>query len=177
MHPFLLLIDGPKGSGKTAAAEILHQRFPRTALLGMDRIKWSMSDFKRNRRNNTIIYDVVKAMAGAFLDQGVNVIVEQGFREGLANEFLVIGKKHKARMFIVSLTAPRSVLLVRVKRRMKTRQATSRPPIAWSRVQRNMRIQAARPPLGGPVIDTEHITPVQVANIINQIITGKPHAK
>lgn len=170
MRPFLLLLDGPMGSGKTAAAEILHQHFPRTALLGLDRLKWTVSDFKRNRRNNAMIYEVVQAMAQTFLRNKINVIVEQGFRQGLAEEFVRLGKRTKARIIIVSLTAPRQILLDRVRQRMKTPMAKTQKPIAWSRVLRNMRVFAQRKPLGGPVINTERLTPAEVAQQVTTIM-------
>lgn len=170
MKPFLLLLDGPMCFGKTTTAETVHERFPRTALLGMDRLKWSMSGFKRSSRNNAIIHNVIQAMTGAFLKNGVNVIVEQGFKEGLAEEFMRIGKQTRSRIIIVSLTALRTVLLARVRRPMKTRAAKARPAISWTRVLRNLRIMAARPPLGGSVIDTEHLTPMQTADAVTRVI-------
>ena len=44
---FLILIDGPMGSGKTTISQILHSKLKRTAYIGLDRVKRFISDFKK----------------------------------------------------------------------------------------------------------------------------------
>jgi len=158
------------GSGKTTAADILHAHFRHTAIVGLDRQKWIVSHFKRNHKNNAMVYEVVEAMTKTFLRNGVNVIVEQGFRPELAKRFIHIGRQTKSRVVIVSLTAPKPVLLARVRHRMKGRVAKAHPPIAWSRVLRNIRVITNRPPLGGAILDTEHSSPSMVAKRIIKLL-------
>jgi uridine kinase len=78
---FIIIIDGPMGSGKTTVATILHKKLKRTAHIGLDRIKWFISDFKRIPEDNEIIRSVVVAMTKEYLKQGISVIVEQGMRK------------------------------------------------------------------------------------------------
>jgi thymidylate kinase len=171
MKPFLLIIDGPMGSGKTTTAEMMHKKFPRTAILGLDRIKWSVSGFKRDTRNNTIIYDVVFAMTSAFLAHGVNVIVEQGFRKGMVEQYQKRGKQLGARTVTVQLIAPRKALIERVDARRKKPKFPGRTQISHARVLRNFRKHAAKPLIKGHILDTTTLSPKKVVKKIMQMIS------
>lgn len=170
MRPFLLIIDGPMGSGKTAAAKFLYERFPRTALLGMDRVKWFISGFTRNSRNNAIVNDMVLSMAGSLLRNGINVIVEQGFKEGLAEKYQRLGASLHCRTITIKLIAPRNVLLARVRARRSRRGEKAHPAVAWTRVLRNMRLHEGKRPVCGALIDTSAMSPEQVAKVIVRLM-------
>lgn len=60
--PFLLLIDGMTGSGKTTVSNLLSERIPRVAVIGMDKVKRFISDFERCERDNAIAKDIIFEM-------------------------------------------------------------------------------------------------------------------
>lgn len=126
------------GSGKTTIANQLHTKLPRTALLGLDRIKWFVSGFKRNKASNLMTQNVVVAMVNEYLRQGINVIVEQAFKPAQVLLFKKLAKKNKVNFFIYQLSAPRQILLGRIRER--AHQKTDRPKIAQSRILRNLRL-------------------------------------
>src|SRR3989338_1424432 len=94
---FFVVIDGPMGAGKTTVAKLLHQKIKRTALLGIDRVKWTVSDFSRSSKDNAMTADVVLAMCKEYLKHGLNIILDQGFmRKEFLNPYLQLAKKERA---------------------------------------------------------------------------------
>lgn len=173
MRPFLLILDGPTGAGKTTSSELVHQEFPRTALLGMDRLKWSVSNFKRDHRNNEMINTVVLATTRAFLEQRVNVIVEQGFRDGWVEQYLQLGEELQVKTVTIQLVAPRDVLLGRISERNKKPHARNVPHPLPSRVLSNIRKHAKKSFVDAKIIDSSNHNAKQVAaEIIRSIRTG-----
>lgn len=166
MKPFLLLIDGPSGVGKSAAAEIIHQKFPRTALVGLDRIKWSISGFRRDLRNNAVVTEASLAVTQVFLEHRINVIFDQRLMDGEFARLRRIARRANARFVAVQLTAPRSVILQRIQVRSRTKDYLKRPPVAMSRWMRNLRQYEARAPIPAIAIETAGYSPRQVARKI-----------
>ena len=60
--PFILLLDGMTGAGKTTVSNTLAKKIPRIATFGLDTVKLLISDFERGDRDNNIGRDVVLAM-------------------------------------------------------------------------------------------------------------------
>ncbi len=173
MKSFLLLLDGPTGAGKTTSSEIVHTKFPGTALIGMDRIKWSVSSFKRDDRNNEKINVIVLEMARAFLGQGYNVIVEQGFREGWAQQYQQLGRELTVKTITVQLQVPRAVLLQRIAKRNRQPHPSDKPRVPQSRVLRNIRKQLNKPAIESVKIDSSSWGPDKVADEIVTLIRSR----
>ena len=57
--PFLIIIDGMTGSGKTTVSNMLSKNIPRLAIIGMDKVKRFISDFERGEKDNAIAKDIV----------------------------------------------------------------------------------------------------------------------
>ena len=51
MKKFIVILDGPMGSGKSTVGELLAKKLRRTALVNEDKIKWFISDFKRSKKD------------------------------------------------------------------------------------------------------------------------------
>ncbi len=141
---FILILDGPMGSGKSTVGDLVHKKLKRTALLSMDRIKWFISDFKRSKKDNAITNAVLFKMYEEYLKQGIDLIVTQGFwkQKGspfvAPSDFAALAKKYKVRFYFYQLDAPKEVLLGRIKNRKPS--ALIRTPIAPSRLLRNIRM-------------------------------------
>jgi predicted kinase len=161
---FIIIIDGPMGSGKTTVATILHKKLKRTAHIGLDRIKWFISDFKRIPEDNEIIRSVVVAMTKEYLKQGISVIVEQGMRKERIETLKKIAMQNDAHFLAYQLTASKSVLFERVHQRP---HLSNRPKVTKARIERNYKayLKSHKKPIA-TLIDVENVTAQQVANRI-----------
>lgn len=127
------------GSGKTTVGNILFKKLKHTAMPVVDRVKWFVSDFKRNIEGNKIAASVVRKMAEEYLNQGVNLLIPQAFwKKENIDHYLKIGKKKGAKVFVYHLTAPKDILFERVAGREKPKEAKT--PISLTRVKRNYKM-------------------------------------
>lgn len=135
---FFIIIDGPMGSGKTTIARLLHKKLKRTAILGLDKVKWFVSDFKRNKKDNTVARHVVLAMVNEYIKHDINILIDQGFKKAeYMGDFVKIAKKAKLPLYIFQLTAPRNILLKRISKRGTAKAANK--PVPRTRILRNLR--------------------------------------
>src|SRR3989304_5550709 len=89
-----IVIDGPMGSGKTTVAGLMHPKLKRTALVGVDRIKWFVSDFRRTKKDNAVAREALLAMCEAYLKNGIDILLAQGFvNQGGMAPFLKLAKR------------------------------------------------------------------------------------
>ena len=77
MKKFLILIDGPMGSGKTTTSKLVNARLPDTARIALPDVKRLVPNFRENDKTLAVVRDVVQAMMEKYLEHGISVIVEQ----------------------------------------------------------------------------------------------------
>lgn len=164
-RPFLILLDGPMGAGKTTIAKILHGKMKRTAHLGLDRIKWFISDFKRVPKDNEIVRNVILAMAKEYLRQGIGVILEQGMKKELVEKLKRMARAQGARCLVYQLDAPKPLLFERVKRRP---QKPGKPKVSNARVERNYQIHLKNKYRKAIILDTKKLSARQIADRITK---------
>lgn len=150
-RPFLLMIDGMTGAGKTTVSHLLSEHIPRVAVIGMDKVKRFVSDFERGTRDNSIARDVIFQMTKAYLDHEISVIIEQPIKsdselqlyEGLARE-------HAIPIFKVQLfTDPKTAF-----QRVVSRQENFEIKVPIQRIRRNISLFERKEDRGFCVIDT-----------------------
>jgi len=170
MKKFIIILDGPMGSGKSTIGEMIAPKLKRTALVNEDKIKWFISDFRRSKRDNAIVRAVLVAMCKEYLRQGINLVVAQGFlkKKRPIAPFVAMAKKHKAALLIYHLDAPKQILLQRIKERMKGRNKIrgARPPIAKTRIHRNIKNWKANRYALGKEFATDKMSAQQVTEAI-----------
>jgi adenylate kinase family enzyme len=164
MRKFLIIIDGPMGSGKTTVAQMLHKKLKRTAHIGLDRIKWFISDFKRIPQDNEIVRSVVAAMMKEYLKHNISVIVEQGMRKERIEVLKRAAKKSGARYFAYQLDAPKPLLFKRIRERPKL---SDRPRVSRARIERNYRAyqESHKNPIA-TVLNAEKLSAKEITNHI-----------
>ncbi|MDD3303000.1 MAG: zeta toxin family protein [Candidatus Gracilibacteria bacterium] len=161
-QPFLLLIDGMTGAGKTTVSGLLSKEIPRLAVIGMDKVKRFISDFERGERDNGIAKDVVFEMTKKYLDYDISVIVEQPFKTYEELErYEEISKKYKIPLYKVQLFTSPEIALNRVLNRQKNLEFK----ISEDRIKRNIDFFEKKDK-GFLVIDTSDISSEEVKSKI-----------
>lgn len=117
MNKFLIIIDGPMGSGKTTASKLLHVKLEGTARVALADIKRLISGFEKDHEYNKISQEVILVMVDEYLKRGINVIVEWAMKKERGEAFIEIAKKYNVRCLFYRLDAPRDLLIQRVKDR------------------------------------------------------------
>lgn len=116
---FIVVIDGPMGSGKTTLSKLLNKKLEGTARVPLDEIKKYISGTKKDHSFKKISQEMVMIMTEEYLKRGVSVIIEWAMKEVHVKDFIKIAKKNNAQCFIYQLNAPRELLVERVKERTK----------------------------------------------------------
>jgi predicted kinase len=163
MKPFLLLLDGMTGAGKTTTTKLLANELPRTAIIGMDKVKKYVSDFERGERDNAIARGIVYQMTKEYLRQGLSVIVEQPFKtteevksyEELVSEYDV--SFYKFQLFVSPEVAYE---------RVTNRQKDFEDKIPEERIKRNIGLFENREAQGFVTIDTSNLEEDEASKII-----------
>lgn len=112
--PFLILIDGPMGSGKTTTSKLLSKKLPDSARIALPDIKRLIPNYNENEKTLGIIREVIKVMIDKYLELGVSVIVEQITKANGAEALKNVAEKYNANFYAYRLTAPEDVRLKRV---------------------------------------------------------------
>ena len=163
MKKFLLLIDGPMGAGKTTVSKLIFVELKNTAHIGLDRIKWLVSGFRRTLKQNMIARTVVMAMARIYLTQGVSVILEHAMKKEEVKVYQRLARAKKAKFLMYRLDAPKNLLF---KRAQKRTPVPGRPKVTRSRIIRNYRIYTKSKREGVTILDSKKLTAKQIASHI-----------
>ena len=119
IKPFILILDGPMGSGKTTASKILNEKLEGTARVALADVKRFISGFEKDHAYNKISQEVIIVMTEEYIKRGISVIVEWAMRKERAETLKAIADKYNARFFMYQLDAPKELLIQRVKDRTK----------------------------------------------------------
>lgn len=163
MKQFLLLVDGMSGAGKTTVTKLLAEKLPRTAIVGFDKIKKFVSDFERGARDNQIAREVTMVMAQKYLDLGLSVIVEHPFKTEEEIDFYTkLASKRDIPCYKFQLHASPDIALQRVVERTKKNNGD----LTEERARNNISLFRLRDHLNFKVIDTTHIEPQKIVEVI-----------
>jgi predicted kinase len=166
VKPFLLLLDGMTGAGKTTTTKLLAKKLPRTAIIGMDKIKKFISDFERGERDNTIARDIVLLMTKKYFDHGLSVIVDQPFKtQEEIIQYENLAKEYSLKCYKFQLFASPEVAFSRVVNRQKDLE----DKVPEERVQRNISLFQKRDHLDFIIIDTSDLD----ENVASELILEK----
>ena len=172
-QPFLLIIDGMTGAGKTTTSKLLSEKLPRTAIVGMDKIKRFISDFERCKQDNDIARDIVFEMTKKYFDHNISVIVEQPFLDKDLKRYEYLSEKSKIPLCKVQLFADSNIALNRVRERQKEREAKDKVP--EERVKHNISLFKNKESEGFLVIDTSNKDNQEVTEEIMKFLSNKKY--
>jgi shikimate kinase len=172
MDRFMVLITGPPGSGKSTIGKLVHKQVKNTAHIGVDRIKWFVSDFKRSPKQNAVARSVCMSMCKEYVAQGVNLLITQGlYKEKLVEPFIQLAKKNKMSVFVYQFSAPDRVLLKRVAKRQP--HPLVRIPLPKKTTMRNIANWRSNRYSLGTSIDTSKVGKKEIVRIILSDIKKK----
>ncbi len=168
MKRFIVILDGPMGSGKSTTGELVAEKLKRTALINQDKIKWFLSDYRRSIKDNNIVRSVFYAMVDAYLKQGINLVISQGITKTTSkvDRFTALAKKYNFKLFIYHLDAPKAVLVKRVRIASRKKLFKNFKPIAPTRIDRNIRIWKNHRYHIGKDFQTDKLSSTAIANQI-----------
>ncbi len=164
MKSFMILIEGPMGSGKTTIGRLLHKELPRTAILSTDAIKFFISDFERGERDNAIATAVLIAMCKEYVKHGINILLPQGFwKKEYMEPYIAFAKENNMEVFIYQLEASRETLLERIANRPTP---AGRTPVPQERILKNLQTWEDNKFEAGKVFNTEKLTTEDIVKAI-----------
>jgi len=167
--PFLIIIDGPMGSGKSTISELLHKKMGgKTALISLDKLKRIVSEYKMDSFEHIeLAAKSGAAMTDVYLKEKINVIVEKAFtKEQHLKAFLKLVKT-KNKTIIYQLEIPFEIGLSRVKEREKLKEKGIPKNKIKEKVTRNYQHFNESRYKEAKVFDSSKFTP---RKIVNQII-------
>ena len=169
--PFLILIDGPMGSGKTTTSKLLSQKLPDAARVALPDIKRLIPNNTESEKDLTITRAVIHTMINTYLEHGVSVIVEQITKKDGVEALRETAVKHGAQFYGYRLTAPEHIRFERVKDRTKEMMGVAE--LSQSKIDEllgyfepNKKFYTDNPIDTIEAIDTENLDPQQVVEII-----------
>ena len=169
--PFLVLIDGPMGSGKTTTTKLLNQKLPDSARIALPDIKRLIPNYKENEKTLKVVREVMKVMGEKYLEHGVSVIFEQITKAEGVEQLRSVAEKYGADFYAYRLTAPKELRSQRVQERTREMMNVSALPQAKvdelnGYFEPNNQFYLDNPLSGVETIDTEALTPDQVTDFL-----------
>lgn len=164
---FLLLLDGMMGAGKTTTTGFLRKQLPRTAIIGMDRVKKFISDFERCERDNTIAREIIVEMTKKYLTLGLSVIVEQPFWDPAdVQQYADIAQEHSVTFHKFQLFTTPEVAY----QRAVERQESWEDKVPDEKIREVIALFKQNERLGFHSIDTTHLAADAAASLILEAI-------
>jgi predicted kinase len=116
---FLVVVDGPMGSGKTTTTKLLNEKLTGTARVAFPDIKRLIPNYKESPDSLSVTREVMRVMIEKYLELEVSVIVEQVSKAEGIQTLKDLAEKNHARFFAYRLDAPKEIRFARVCERTK----------------------------------------------------------
>ncbi|MFA5258496.1 MAG: AAA family ATPase [Candidatus Pacearchaeota archaeon] len=165
-HPFLVIIDGPMGAGKSTVSKLIHKKIKYSALLSLDRIKHIISGVKVDDLEHLQLASEIGAvMTKEYLKRGKNVIVEKAFtKEEYLKDFLKQVNYQHSEIFIYQIEAPLKLRIERVKGRDSPEGIKTKPTL--KKIKKNHENYNNFKYKNAKIFDSSRLTAIQIVNQI-----------
>lgn len=160
-HPYLIVVSGLPGSGKTTFSRRLAQRLP-VLLLESDALRKALfTTPTHSLQESARLFRAIHRLIEEFLQKGIPVLLDATNLQEVHREPLyAIAERNRAHLILVWVEAPEEVVRQRLERRSRKEEASDFSDATWE-VYLRMRTTAERPRRPYFVVDTSRdITPV-----------------
>jgi len=163
--PFLIIIDGPMGSGKTTISLELYKKMKNTAIINLDKLKHIYSDFKPgNPQQLQLASNIGKVMAKEYLRNRINVIAEKSFvKEEFVKSFIKGLDKH-AKIFVYQLNAPLETRIKRIRKKESLKPESRKQSL--TKIKRNTQHFEEKRYQKAKIFESHKLNPKKIVNEI-----------
>jgi predicted kinase len=121
MNNYLILLDGPKGAGKSTLSELLRKTFSDLDVYSIDTERNLLTRTESITHDNERAFNVILEKLENTLKRNRNAVLDCGVTERRLGILETFVKKHDVSFHKFSLTAPYNVLHSRVEERDKAK--------------------------------------------------------
>lgn len=162
-EPNIILLDGPKGAGKTTVSHILVRRMHKTNALSLDEERRALSHQEKTRTElNNKAFEVLLEKAKRYVGADENVVIDCGLIEERMNHFENLAKQSGATLHRFFLNASYEILLDRVRGRDREKGKQTNE----ARFKEVFEIIHSKDLAGFQIIETEKMSPEAIADTI-----------
>lgn len=123
--PYIILIDGPKGSGKTSVWELLKEKLPDVEFLSLDEERRKIPNARATDDFNNQAFEIIYEKIKEALGRKKSVLLDAGVKPERIERIDQIAQTFEVPILKFALIAPQDVLLSRIRDRdMKKGKAT-----------------------------------------------------
>lgn len=162
MKNFLLLLDGPKGTGKSTIASLLTAALGSVVVLSLDVIRRDLPGAQATTEWNKIAFQIILDQATEALSYKKNVIIDCGLTEERFETLKKLSQNSGVSLRAYAFIAPYDVLLHRVKERDKKNGKITDE----SRFRDTYNIVQSKTFGALTILNTHDKSPQEIANII-----------
>ena len=119
MKNYLILLDGPKGAGKSTLSALLEINLPNTKFFGIDKERNLLERTGSIKDDNEHAFQAILKKLKTVFEQGKNAVIDCGVTERRLDMLEAMAKEYDLVFHKFSLTAPYDVLRSRVEERAK----------------------------------------------------------
>ena len=121
MKNYLILLDGPKGAGKSTLSALLEINLSHTKFFGIDKERNLLKRTDSIKDDNDRAFQAILEKLKNVFKQGKNAVIDCGVTERRLGMLEAIVKEYDLVFYKFSLTAPYNVLRSRVEERANIR--------------------------------------------------------
>lgn len=129
--PYIVLIDGPKGSGKTSVWELLKEKVPDAEFLSLDEERRKIPNARATDDFNNQAFEIIYDKMRAALDVKKTIILDAGVKPERIERIYEIARAFSVRILKYALIAPAEVLLSRIRQRDQQKGKTTDEERFW----------------------------------------------
>lgn len=121
MNKFFILINRPQCAGSGRFEKIFLERHPETFFVSKDKIKWLISDYKREKYSDTgTLNRMLLALTKQIVKEGLSVILDTTFdlNKDEHKQFRELAEKNKIKFLILNIEVPLGLSLARFRNNM-----------------------------------------------------------
>ena len=162
MKNYLILLDGPKGSGKTTLSELLKNNLSNTEFFSLDHERKLLDRTASIDNDNKRAFQIITDKLRNVFEQKKNAVIDSGISQERLKILEKISEQYSVKLYKFSLIAPYDVLHSRVKERDESRGKN----FDKERFDYTFNAQQSKSFDGFSIIDSSKLSPQEMFEIV-----------